>query len=72
VAQTKASDESAQADAVKESLEQAALSPQAQFSTYSNDDDEAIDKDKNPPDGPHVKQERGKPSEGPVKAFGES
>jgi hypothetical protein len=56
----------------KAAIEQAQLSGQAQFSTYSKDDDPAIDKDANPPDGPHLKQERGKPREGPVKAFGAS
>ena len=50
--------------------EEAGLSNQAQFSTYSEDDDPTIDKDANPPDGPHVKQEKGKPSEGKAKAFG--
>ena len=43
------------------------LSSQAHFSTYAEDDDPEL-ADKNPPDGPHVVQTLGKPSEGPVTA----
>ena len=50
--------------------EETKLSKQAQFSSYKPDPD--VDDDQNPPDGPHVIQELGKPSEGAVKAFGES
>jgi hypothetical protein len=39
------------------------LSTQAHFSTYTENTDVP---DNNPPDGPHVLQELGQPSEGPV------
>jgi hypothetical protein len=39
------------------------LSTQAHFSTYAENTDVP---DNNPPDGPHVVQELGQPSEGPV------
>jgi hypothetical protein len=48
------------------------FSRQSHFATYKPDDDPELDEAKNPPDGPHVVQELGKPKEGPAKAFGAS
>jgi hypothetical protein len=55
-----------------ETPEELGLSKQAHFSTYKPDDDPELKEEKNPPDGSHVVQALGKPSEGPAKAFGAS
>jgi hypothetical protein len=50
--------------------EELGLSRQAQFSTYKEDAEaNAEAADRNPPDGPHIVQELGKASEGPVRLF---
>lgn len=49
-----------------QTVEEAGLSRQAQFSTYSEKTDLP---EENPPLGRHVEQELGEPSEGPVPGF---
>jgi hypothetical protein len=69
---TPKAEKAAEAETTATPPEALGLSRQAHFASYKPDDDPELAEEKNPPDGPHVVQELGKPSEGPATAFGAS